>query len=78
MDDDDKPVEMGNLDIYEGDVSMVLRANGEVEFLLACEDEESEMYLVSLDMVHYLKFVLESGECRDLFEKSLQETQVLN
>ena len=78
MADDDKPVEMGNLDIYEGDVSMVLRANGEVEFLLACEDEESEEYLVSLDMVHYLQFVLESDGCRDLFEKFLQETLVLN
>ena len=71
MSDDDEPVNMGNLELYEGDVSVVLRADGEVEFLVACDDEESEEYLVSIYKVRYLQFVLESEECRRLFERSL-------
>lgn len=71
MNDDEEPVDMGNLELYEGDVSVVLRADGEVEFLVACDDEESEEYLVSIYKVRYLQFVLESEECRRLFERSL-------
>jgi hypothetical protein len=71
MSDDDEPVNMGNLELYEGDVSVVLRADGEVEFLVACDDEESEEYVISIRKVRYLKFVLESDECQRLFERSL-------
>ena len=71
MSDDDEPVNMGNLELYEGDVSVVLRADGEVEFLVACDDEESEDYYISLRKVRFIQFVLESDECRRLFERSL-------
>jgi hypothetical protein len=71
-DDQDDPVDMGNLELFEGDVSMVVRSDGEVEFLIASDEEGSEDYLRSLHLVHYLKFVLEDGRCKDLFEKSLQ------
>lgn len=71
MNDDEEPVDMGNLELYEGDVSVVLRADGEVEFLVACDDEESEEYVISIRKVRYLKFVLESAECQRLFERAL-------
>jgi hypothetical protein len=70
-DDRDDPVDMGNLELFEGDVSMVVRADGEVEFLIASEEEDSEDYLRSLHLVHYLKFVLEDEGCKRLFEDSL-------
>ena len=50
---------------------MVIRSDGEVEFLIASEEENSEDYLRSLHLVHYLKFVLEDEACKSLFEKSL-------
>lgn len=74
MADDDDPVDMGNLELFEGDVSMVVRADGEVEFLIASEEEDSEDYIRSLHLVHYLKFVLNDERCRELFEQSLQGT----
>jgi hypothetical protein len=74
MADDDDPVDMGNLELFEGDVSMVVRADGEVEFLIASEEEDGEDYIRSLHLVHYLKFVLEDERCRELFEQSLQGT----
>lgn len=74
MNDDEDPVDMGNLELFEGDVSMVVRADGEVEFLIASDEEDSEDYVRSLRLVHYLKFVLEDERCRELFEQSLQGT----
>lgn len=71
MSDEEDPVDMGNLELFEGDVSMVIRSDGEVEFLIASEEENSEDYLRSLHLVHYLKFVLEDEACKSLFEKSL-------
>lgn len=73
-DDDDDPVDMGNLELFEGDVSIVVRADGEVEFLIASDDEDSEDYIRSLHVVRYLKFVLNDERCRELFEQSLQGT----
>ncbi len=73
-DDQDDPVDMGNLELFEGDVSMVVRSDGEVEFIIASEEEDSEDYLRSLHLVHYLKFVLEDVRCKEIFEKSLQRT----
>lgn len=70
-DDGESDDEVSNLEIEEGDLSMVIRSDGEVEFLMACEDEESDQYLALLRMIHYLRFVLESPECRELFDKSL-------
>lgn len=77
-DDDEEPTDMGNLELYEGDVSMIIRADGEVEFLIAHEGDESDEYHIALKMVHFLKFALESDACRDLFERSLHESHTLN
>lgn len=66
--------ESGTLLLEEGDVSVVIRADGEVEFLIFSEDEASEEYAHSMRLVEYLKFALDSRECLDLFEKSLQKT----
>lgn len=74
MNDDEDPVDMGNLELYEGDVSMVVRADGDVEFLIASEEEGSEEYLRSLHLVRYLKFVLKDEGCKRLFEKYLSES----
>lgn len=71
---DEDPVDMGNLELFEGDVSMVVRSDGEVEFLIASEDQEGEEYLRGLYLVHYLKFVLENEKCKKLFEKSLSSS----
>jgi len=64
----------GTLELEEGDVSVVIRSDGEVEFLMYAEDEESEEYAHSMRMIEYMKFVLLSRECLDIFEKSLQKT----
>lgn len=68
----DNTTDLGNLDLYEGDVSMVVRSDGEVEFVIASGEEDGEGYLRSLYLVHYLKFVLEDERCKKLFEKSLK------
>lgn len=70
----DEVEEAGTLELAEGDVSVVIRSDGEVEFLIFTEDEASEEYAHSMRMVEYLKFVLDSRECLDVFEKSLQKT----
>lgn len=70
----DEGEEAGTLELEEGDVSVVIRSDGEVEFLIYTEDEASEEYVHSMRMVEYLKFVLDSRECLDVFEKSLQKT----
>jgi len=70
----DEVEEAGSLELEEGDVSVVIRSDGEVEFLIYAEDEASEEYAHSMRMVEYLRFVLDSRECLDVFEKSLQKT----
>jgi hypothetical protein len=70
----DEVEEAGTLELEEGDVSVVIRSDGEVEFMIFTEDEASEEYAHSMRMVEYLKFVLDSRECLDVFEKSLQKT----
>jgi hypothetical protein len=70
----DEVEEAGSLELEEGDVSMVIRADGEVEFMIFTEDEASEEYAQSMRMIEYLKFVLDSRECLNVFEKSLQKT----
>lgn len=74
MNDDDESAEEGNLDLYEGDVSVVFRADGDVEFLIAIDDENSEAYARSLNLVMFIKFALEDRSCKELFEKSLRRT----
>lgn len=64
----------GTLELGEGDVSVVIRSDGEVEFLMCADDEESEEYAHSMRMIEYMKFVLLSRECLDIFEKSLLKT----
>lgn len=71
MSDDDRDE---NLELFEGDISMVVRSDGKVEFIIACDDESSEDYLRSLHLVHYLKFALEDERCKELFERSLLGT----
>lgn len=71
---DDVGEEVGTLELQEGDVSVVIRADGEVEFLIFSEDESSEEYAHSMRLVEYLKFVLDSRECLDVFQKSLTKT----
>lgn len=61
---------LGNLELAEGDVSMVVRTDGEVEFIVLCEDETSEDYVRALVLIQYLKFVMHDKRCKDLFEKS--------
>lgn len=70
----DEVEEAGTLELGEGDVSVVIRADGEVEFLIFTEDEESDEYAHSMRMVEYLRFVLDNRECLDMFEKNLQKT----
>lgn len=70
----DEVEEAGTLELGEGDVSVVIRADGEVEFLIFTEDEESGEYAHSMRMVEYLRFVLDNRECLDMFEKNLQKT----
>lgn len=70
-DNEDDSVDVGNLDLYEGDVSVVFRADGDVEFLIAIDDETSEQYIRSINLVQYIKFALEDRSCKELFEKSL-------
>jgi len=75
MDDgDDDSADGGNLELYEGDISMVLRSDGEMEFLIAIEDESSEEYVRALNLVRYIKFALKDGACKAIFEKSLLTT----
>jgi hypothetical protein len=66
--------EAGTLELGEGDVSVIVRADGEVEFMIFTEDETSDEYAHSMRMVEYMKFVLDSRECLELFESSLQKT----
>lgn len=70
----DEVEEAGTLELEEGDVSVIIRSDGEVEFLIFTEDEASEEYAHSMRMVEYLKFVLDSRECLAVFEKSLHKT----
>lgn len=70
----DEVEEAGTLELGEGDVSVVIRADGDVEFLIFTEDEESDEYAHSMRMVEYLRFVLDNRECLDMFEKNLQKT----
>lgn len=69
MSDDEEPVCMGNLELYEGDLSVVIRSDGDVEFLIACEDEESDDYARCMNLVRFLKFALEDGRCREIFDR---------
>lgn len=73
-DDDEEPVDMGNLELYEGDVSIVVRADGDVEFLIACEEESGDDYLRCLKLVQFLEFALKDDRCREVFESSLRNT----
>lgn len=73
-DSQEETVEAGTLELNEGDVSVVIRSDGEVDFLIFSDDEASEEYLHSMRMVEYLKFVLDSRECLEVFERSLQKT----
>lgn len=66
--------ESGTLELAEGDMSVIIRADGEVEFLIFTEDEASDEYAHSMRMVEYMKFVLDSRECLEMFEASLQKT----
>lgn len=66
--------EVGTLELEEGDVSVIIRAAGELEFLIYGEDETSDEYVHSMRMIEYLKFVLGNRECLDLFQKSLETT----
>lgn len=72
--DETKVEEAGTLQLGEGDVSVVIRADGEVEFMIFTEDETSDEYAHSMRMIEYMQFVLDSRECLDIFEKSLQKT----
>lgn len=72
-DNDDSYTEVESLELQEGDVSVVIRADGQVEFLMSYEDEESVEYATSLKLIHFLAFAMESEECRVLFEKSLDK-----
>lgn len=77
-DNTDDAVDIGNLDLFEGDVSLIIRGDGQLEFLIACENEESEEYLSALNLVHYLKFVLETPACRELFDHHMKKSTHLN
>jgi hypothetical protein len=66
--------EVGMLELEEGDVAMVIRGTGEVEFLLLNEDETSEDFHKSLRMIEYMKFALGSRDCLSLFEETLKKT----
>jgi hypothetical protein len=70
--DDEPDDEVESLEIEEGDLSIVIRSGGEVEFIIACDDEDSDRYITSLRMVQYLRFVLESTECQELFNKFIE------
>ena len=76
MSDDDK--EISDLELYDGDVSLVVRGTGELEFVLACGDETSEEYLRGLQIIDYLRFALESEQCRELFLEDRKKREVLN
>lgn len=66
--------ESDSIDLHEGDVSMVIRANGNVDFIVAVEDESGEEYLRCISLVRYLKFALEDERCKKLFEMSSRST----
>jgi hypothetical protein len=70
---DDELPEVESLELQEGDVSVVIRADGEIEFLTAYDDENSAEHATALKIIHFLAFALESEECRALFEKSLDK-----
>ena len=78
MSDDEEMVDMGNLELYEGDLSLVIRSDGVLEFIIAIEDRESDRYVQVLRLVGYLKFVLESKKCVELFDSESCNAKELN
>ena len=60
------------LELGVGDVSVVVRSDGEVEFLIAA-DENTEEFEESMWLVDYLKFVLGDQASMDRFEASLED-----
>jgi hypothetical protein len=61
--------EDGRIELFEGDVSMILRADGELEVVVAITDESSEEYSEALRVIELIRFALNSPECHDLFDK---------
>lgn len=68
--------ESESLVMEEGDVSVVIRADGQVEFMIFSEDDTSDEYAHSMHMVEYLKFVLDNPACIEIFEKA--RVKILN
>lgn len=78
MSDEEEMVDMGNLELYEGDLSLVVRSDGELEFFIAIEDNGSDDYARVMRLVRYLMFVLENKKCVELFESESYNATVLN
>jgi hypothetical protein len=78
MSDVSDETEDGNLELFEGDLSIVIRSDGGVEFLIAVEDETSEEYQRLFYLMRYLRFALGNEKCMEIFAKHISKEPDFN